>query len=1064
MVDLVKVSENPTIADIILFDLLTPDANGTYTSNPYKVDNLKIFYVERNFNSGNIQEYNSATTDTASEFAAQQAEIIAAASPTAENLITASTLRAEANSKAVNITFYYNDAKPVAIIGTSDNPAWLSTDPDIENSRVKNVPVDDEGATIYGHFQYEWNPVGMREGDYFICWTWTPNPAGDSISSHFRFTIGGATQLTTSIPTHFTNPEKYNTLLNAYLPSMFKEYQSDSDISPDMLQNLNKSVAQGFTYLEDMTNQIVDLLDANSTHESLLPLLSNLFGLKLKSGDPTLWRRQIKRAIPLYKKKGTRRGLEEALAQAGIRLINIVNLWQVISPYTWQELFEVTEENQTWELKKVALPIDEDNFSISFLPFGDTAYIQLSSDYVYLNTNDGVTVLTWMGDQLSTQNISLEIGDIIKIMYQYKEIPDGTAQTIENYIRELDLADQRSEINPEATEAPYLYYPKKNMNVRLISETDPLFDIIIPTRHPYYDPVVYGKIRTKFAFSENIYNMEEYNGSSRNSKSPCDIDKDFLDTCSGCRSSKYDIEVEIESLCNDRILECQDVIRDYTPFHSVLNSMSFLGGINEFVPPQEEELEILISYKVQDVVLSGEGQTWFNRVMKLGLQDNKILRGDLASSEKVIDNESGIGYNDAITLFSPDQKLSNIGMASEAILEILSPSANAGTYTVSNPIDNQADVAGISEPLNTATFTFRVSNEVINESIVNIYQDDIFEFRDENKSFSIESIQTLWDVDQGYATSPWKILISDYSATAYNIKDISSDVILLEDDGSLPTNQITSNITYELQNSSGVTIFSSVTGILNVTRRAKVETTNTEIGSILQIGNYFLIGSDQYKIIGFSEAENDCFYILDYTDGDVAGTHPLVVYKRICDNKVGFLSHRGLKLRVQGQNLESSLEILNGHNASTDENDILDNNQFMENFLVVIGSDYYFITDIDGDSPSGETTINLSGLDNYWKTWPAGGTTLNFDILKYTKMPITIPGQQGDLPEFEFDHIDRSGKGILTKEIDYTDDEEVGMMSLAVNNGTQIEETVSQTESVTFTIEYEDGTTETGSL
>ena len=72
-----------------------------------------------------------------------------------------------------------------------------------------------------------------------------------------------------------------------------------------MLQELNFSVAKGFTFLEDQTNQMGDLLDANSTHESLLGYLSRFFALDLYSSDPTLWRRQIKNAVPLFKNKGT---------------------------------------------------------------------------------------------------------------------------------------------------------------------------------------------------------------------------------------------------------------------------------------------------------------------------------------------------------------------------------------------------------------------------------------------------------------------------------------------------------------------------------------------------------------------------------------------------------------------------------------------------------------------------------------------------------------------------------------------------------------------------------------
>jgi hypothetical protein len=85
--------------------------------------------------------------------------------------------------------------------------------------------------------------------------------------------LGGNTVVTTSIPSHYTNPDKYETLLERYLPEMFKMKLADDDRTPDVLEKFNKSVASGFTTLEDLANQIVDLLDANSTHEHFLPLL-----------------------------------------------------------------------------------------------------------------------------------------------------------------------------------------------------------------------------------------------------------------------------------------------------------------------------------------------------------------------------------------------------------------------------------------------------------------------------------------------------------------------------------------------------------------------------------------------------------------------------------------------------------------------------------------------------------------------------------------------------------------------------------------------------------------------
>ena len=146
----------------------------------------------------------------------------------------------------------------------------------------------------------------MREGDYFICWTWTPLIAGSTLTQHYKFSLSGNTETTTSIPTHYTDPKKYTTLLERYTPEVFKFSLADSDVTTDVIDRTNKTIAMGFNVLENLTNQLVDLHDPNALNEFLLPYLSNYFGLKLRTDDPTRWRGQIKRAVPLYKKKGTK--------------------------------------------------------------------------------------------------------------------------------------------------------------------------------------------------------------------------------------------------------------------------------------------------------------------------------------------------------------------------------------------------------------------------------------------------------------------------------------------------------------------------------------------------------------------------------------------------------------------------------------------------------------------------------------------------------------------------------------------------------------------------------------
>lgn len=1030
-----KITENPTLGDTILFELETPDANGCFLENPDRIDNIKIFFVERGFNYLNDNQYEGKIYNEEDLAAAVEAEAIACENPTTENIDEAKKLRAEVENTAVINEFYYNEAIPVEVIGNSTVSAWDSTGSDF---LVENVPLDSDENTIFGRFQFTWEPIGQKEGDYFICWTWTPLPAGGSLSAHLKFSIETNNKTGMATPSHYTVPGKYETLLDQYLPEMFKSQLTDNDKTPEVLSNFNGAVAKLFTFIEDLANQIVDLQDANATKEAYLPLLANFFDIKLKTNDPTLWRRQIKTAVPYFKKKGTLEGLTLALAAINVKLNKFTQLWQIVSSYTWQESF-VYSGSLDFELEKHAYALDEDNFELYYREFGSSEYQQLTSDYINFNQQSNKSYLTWQGENLSVNPIILSEGDIIRVVYKYKAVPNATEQTLEDYIRTLPLADQRDETEQ--------IYPKKNWNVRLIEEDDILFALIIKNRHPYYDPVVFGKVRTEFAYSENAYNMEEYNGSIRNSINPCDIDRDFIDECSYGQSSKFNLDLEIENLSNEKIIEAQDVIKDYVPFHSVLQTLSFVGSISEFVVPPTEDVRFLIQYKQQEPVLSGSAQSVFNRAMRNGLSVDKILRSDLAESDLVVNSDTGIAYNSNITIVCPEVNFQELGLSTsgDSFVEVLSPSVNSGSYDLSEPVKNTAVVDGVSEPLNTDSFTFRVNNIVIDGSyLCNVYEDNVFSLKDDSINAGALQISSDHDVSQGLSGGAWSVLISAYSATPYTIKDILPNGNLLLNDPSktLPLTNVES-LSYILKDSVGNNIVSS-TGSLIFKKRSRVVALSsavTDIKNLVKPGNYMLIGSTQYKVLGYPVNTDDSFYIETYNEGDLAGIN-LVVYQRVVDRQIGFFSYKGLQLQTT-TDYEAFLEINNGENPPTEDN-VLENNSFKENFIVLVGTDYYSISEIDG------VNITLSGPDNYWETLGSGGTSVGFSIYQYTKTPFTVQNQAVSF-------IDRRGKETINALEIYSDSDAQTTVSLMnYSKGGEMQQYLSQTEKIQYSIEWRD--------
>jgi hypothetical protein len=1046
----------------IKFELSTEDSSQCLI-DPYKLDSVKIYFVERDFNDTTISEYVDTYESKQDKIKLENAYKTACDDPSEANIINLKKIKNQLDGSKISNTFYFKDAIIAYSLGTQDYPAWLSSD--IENSILKHIIEDIDGNTVKGIFEFNWDASSNREGDYFICWTWTVTAAGDQFSSHIRFTLFGDNSIVTSMPGHETAANKYETLLERYTPETYKTRLTDNDLTPDVLNKLNLAVASGFTFLEDLTNQIVDLYNPRVLQEKLLPYLGNFLDVNLKSTDSVLWRRQIINAVPLYKQKGTKTGLQRALDTIGVRLVSLTRLWQVVSENTWQEGFNYNGTTTTFELKKKISSYDLVNFEIYIRPVNEADYVQLSLDYVIFDTVDEISTVTWIGETLSDQPIALSEGDILKVIYKYKDIDNLTEQNLENYIRQLPLQDLRDE--------RIVVYPPKNWNVRLIEESDPLFDLIVPNRFPFHDKIVFGKIRTEFPYSENLYNMEEYNGSIRNSLNPCDIDKGFIDECSSCISTKFNISVEITNLNNDRIAEAELCVREFAPFHAPIHNMTIIGGFNEFVEDPSEYVYSYLKYELEETHLAGEGQKYFHRAMINGLNKRKITRSELASFTEVVSATSGTAYNDSIVLHCDNVHFNEIGLETDgsAILEIISPFESAGTYvisdvehnaikiTVTEPIDTSCNsIMSSSGELSSCAITFRLINNVLNNSsLCDIEQKNKNLFYDNSKNFSDSNIATQKDVDLGTATVAWTVTIDDYSDT-YNILNILPSGELLIDDPmhTLPQSN-DSNLTYLIKDELDNTVFEGSIGKLTVNLEAEVTVLNSGLIPITNIaskGRYQKISTSYYEILGPVDGTDDKFLIKGYSDGDVAG-QDLLIYNILADNELGYLSYRGLKLEANSD-YETSLLISNGENELYQPS--VDNNRFKENFIIEIDGNNYFIKEINGNSPSGKTTFTLGGPSVYWKTYLNGGSIVEFTIRRFTKTEnITIMGQQFKFPEQTFKKLDRSGNDVVNSSTET-------QIPFIANSLDGIVTKVEQQESISFEVQYADGQKQEGKL
>jgi len=970
---------------------------------------------------------------------------------------------AESKTKS---SFFFKNAVPVKVFGGITDPdtgeffpAWINPDmvPSEEREGVmsKNLLYEiEENGDPTGTFVLEWDPSGFREGDYFICWSWRPTLGDEVLSSHMLFSLDGSTSLTTSIPTHQTVDRKYEILMERYLPEMFKARVSESDLSPLVLKGLNESVARGFTLLENLVNQMIDLFDSNATHEQLLPLLSNLFNLKLRSNDPTLWRRQIKKAIPQFKNKGTISGLKAALADAGMRLVKLTRLWQVNSEYVYQEHFDYEGSENFSFSKGMILPPDQ-NFRI-WIRHPEGQWIDLSpqsssssssgwyESYVDDLTNNG---FKWVGPSL------LE-GDSIRVMYKIKNMTSHQ-QAKENHIRILPLMDDRDERSQK--------HPIKNWNVRLIEEDDPMFETIVQEKHPISDPTIWGKIRTEFPYSENAYNMDEYNGSKRDSINPCDIDSDFVDNCSGCQSSKFNIDVEVEKLSNESLDEAKKVAEEYMPFHALIGTFNLYGSMNEFIMPSVERIEALVSYSREDVVLAGEGQHIFNRVVSPEELD-RVKREVLASFTPVGDwggvlknqymslfprstsNElsinsgrSGLSHGfDAINVNTTNVSNSN-PFENDNMVEIMG--STTARFSISNMSRNSARIYGsVNESLVGPVHEYRISNKIVDAINISVEQSDRVIFSDQDVDFTMFPIVTQNDVDLELSSED--VWILNLEGTQHAVQDVLPDGTLLLNPVSGPSSSSSSSGNYSWS------LFDSVSEIKSGTNGvatsysyglATATSVSGDIRDLIKIGDYVYEGLDFWRVRSFKKGETDKFFLEGYDEGN----KPInaTVYRRVLENKVGQIGYEGIVLDA-GMDMDMGQEL--GISETISEN-------IKENFLVFIGSEgmgnlrRYTIIDVNGNE------LVLGGpMDDY----TIDGQEVTFTVYKFSKENLTLSERTLPVvPGHSFNSIDRSGGVLITQS---GGGSSLNFLSALLNSAQagQPMDILEQSESISFNIEH----------
>ena len=330
----------------------------------------------------------------------------------------------------------------------------------------------------------------------------------------------------------------------------------------------------------------------------------------------------------------------------------------------------------------------------------------------------------------------------------------------------------------------------------------------------------------------------------------------------------------------------------------------------------------------------------------------------------------------------------------------------------------QGSPSNIGYPLDTSAFPYRLSN-LLNQEVASIYQSDQYVFSDASVTFITYGAIPGWHV----------VITNGIYAGNYSITSVNQDDTLTI--SGFPAIVTLSNLHYNLTDPHNVVRYTGITGGLSVKRFGRVVTALIvqELG--IRPGDWVLYAGTQYEITRADPrpvgATTDNIYIQGYTGGDVVGVANVSIYRRLINNGVGYLA-------VRGMTLMGTLPTISY---------VAETNQFRENYLILIGANYYQITSING------STMTLSGP---MIQWGLTGTAVSYSIIQFIKTsPITTQGGH------QFFLLDRRGND----SIEIITETEIPMLARstmlnAIDDKKPMQDLVTQKESIRLDIKYKE--------
>tara|TARA_R100000005_G_scaffold96666_1_gene85759 strand:- start:2788 stop:5775 length:2988 start_codon:yes stop_codon:yes gene_type:complete len=177
-----------------------------------------------------------------------------------------------------------------------------------------NKPIT-ETQSIQYLFEYLWR--NREVSDFYK--GFIPHQFNSTDATVSSDTYASGTQLLDGLKTligvWYNEKDESSTTLDTYLDL----YLTTGEFSPKQVEGgaftkFLQAVSYGFYDINSTIQDLEDLVDIERCPPQFLQYLASLIGWQLLTGDVDRWRAQLRKAVYLYKSKGTRRCLEDAVS------------------------------------------------------------------------------------------------------------------------------------------------------------------------------------------------------------------------------------------------------------------------------------------------------------------------------------------------------------------------------------------------------------------------------------------------------------------------------------------------------------------------------------------------------------------------------------------------------------------------------------------------------------------------------------------------------------------------------------------------------------------------------